>query len=289
MAVGAWGQGGDVALAVAPIVGLLGVTLLAPRVPAYISLPIAAAAQLGTRLAYFGSPPAVIGAAATLGALDTLTPLSIIASASFLFEVLARTRWLAYLLDRLDRLTRGHPVAQLATIGWAASHVVAGAAGFGTPVALAAPLLVGLGTDPAAAVVAAAALNAHATAFGAAGTPLVYGFAPVGVDDGPGLREVGRRAAVLAAAPVFVGVPAAAVAGVVGWPPVRASWVYLALVGASFGVPLVAVAWVGYEFPTLVGGVVCLGVTVGLTHWRVGLAEWVPPPPPEGGGGGVSA
>lgn len=52
---------------------------------------------------------------------------------------------------------------------------IEGAAGFGTPAAIVAPLLVGLGFPPMAAVVVALTGNLMAITFGAVGTPLIIG------------------------------------------------------------------------------------------------------------------
>ena len=41
-----------------------------------------------------------------------------------------------------------NPVAQLMIIGWAFAFTIEGASGFGTPAAIAAPILVGLGFPP---------------------------------------------------------------------------------------------------------------------------------------------
>ncbi|HKJ86539.1 MAG TPA: L-lactate permease [Spirochaetia bacterium] len=64
---------------------------------------------------------------------------------------------------------------------------IEGAAGFGTPAALAAPLMVSLGFPPLAAVVLALIGDSTAVSFGAVGTPIIGGVARV--LDAPGLRE----------------------------------------------------------------------------------------------------
>ncbi|MFW5812580.1 MAG: L-lactate permease, partial [Alkalispirochaetaceae bacterium] len=76
---------------------------------------------------------------------------------------------------------------QAIIIGFLFVSFVEGAAGFGTPAALAAPLLVSLGFPPLAAVVLALIGDSTAVSFGAVGTPIIGGVAPV--IDSPGLRE----------------------------------------------------------------------------------------------------
>jgi lactate permease len=60
---------------------------------------------------------------------------------------------------------------QVIIIGWMFGAFIEGAAGFGTPAALAAPLLVGLGFPPLAAAMSTLAFNSTPVSFGAVGTP----------------------------------------------------------------------------------------------------------------------
>jgi L-lactate permease len=61
---------------------------------------------------------------------------------------------------------------QAPLVGWLLALFFEGAAGFGTPVALAAPILVGLGIAPVQAVVLALLGHAAGLSFVALGTPL---------------------------------------------------------------------------------------------------------------------
>lgn len=60
---------------------------------------------------------------------------------------------------------------QVIIIGWAFGAFIEGAAGFGTPAALAAPLLVGLGFPALSAALATLILNSSPVSYGAVGTP----------------------------------------------------------------------------------------------------------------------
>ena len=61
---------------------------------------------------------------------------------------------------------------QVIIIGWLIGAFIEGPAGFGTPAALAAPLLVGLGFPSLAAAMSTLILNSSPVSFGAAGTPI---------------------------------------------------------------------------------------------------------------------
>lgn len=68
---------------------------------------------------------------------------------------------------------------QAIIIGWMFGAFIEGAAGFGTPAALTAPLLVGLGFPPLAAAMSALVFNTTPVAFGAVGTPTLAAIAQV--------------------------------------------------------------------------------------------------------------
>ena len=64
---------------------------------------------------------------------------------------------------------------QAVIIAWLFGSFIEGAAGFGTPAAVAAPLLVGLGFPAMAAVVCALIIQSTPVSFGALGTPILVG------------------------------------------------------------------------------------------------------------------
>lgn len=68
---------------------------------------------------------------------------------------------------------------QAVIIGWMFGAFIEGAAGFGTPAALAAPLLVGLGFPPLAAAMSTLVFNTSPVAFGAVGTPTLAAIAQI--------------------------------------------------------------------------------------------------------------
>ena len=60
-------------------------------------------------------------------------------------------------------------------IAWLFGSFIEGVAGFGTPAAVAVPLLVGLGFPGMAAVTAGMIIQSTPVSFGAAGTPILVG------------------------------------------------------------------------------------------------------------------
>jgi L-lactate permease len=149
---GPWGDAGDVCLGLLPVAWLVAVTVKRTDPwPTPLSLPCAAAMLAFLRLAYFGSDPILVGGAVLSGLLEALTPLSIMTGAIALFECMEATLCLPYMLREMTMLSHGHAIAELLLL-FAFGTMVEGASGFGTPVALSAPILVRSGHDAQRAV-----------------------------------------------------------------------------------------------------------------------------------------
>ena len=102
-----------------------------------------------------------------LGSIDTLL---IIFGAILLMNMLNE----AGAMHRIEAMFNGiseDARIQMIIVGYALSAFIEGAAGFGTPPAICAPLLIGLGFPPMAAAVSCLILDSPPVSFGAAGTP----------------------------------------------------------------------------------------------------------------------
>lgn len=120
-------------------------------------------------------------AAAIYGALQALEIIIIVFGAILLMNHLERSGAVATIRDHFTHVTADRRV-QVVLIGLGFVTLVEGAAGFGTPGALAAPLMIGLGFPPLAAAVFGLVFNAPQPPFGAAGTPVLGGIGAV-IDD----------------------------------------------------------------------------------------------------------
>lgn len=112
----------------------------------------------------------LVAGVALEAASSTLTILWIILPALVIYEVQLRSGALERMRLALTRLSDDRAVQAL-LIAWFFGLFMEGAAGFGAPVALAAPLLVGLGFTPVRAVALALLGHAAGVSFGAVGTP----------------------------------------------------------------------------------------------------------------------
>lgn len=221
------------------------------------------------------SVPQAFGGAALEAGFTAATILWIIFPALCVFELLSRQRAFDALKGALGRLSDDPRVLAI-LVAWFFGLFLEGAAGFGTPVALAAPILVSLGFSPIKAVTLALVGHAAGVSFGAIGTPV---FAQVAATGLPAISIAGQTALLH----VFMGLMLlvivyrlAAPHGVRGVSGHSATGPWTILLGAvSFFLPFYLLAvYLGPELPTLLGalagGMVFAGVLscVGLRELR---------------------
>jgi len=110
-----------------------------------------------------------------LGFLSAVNVILIVFSAVFLLNALIELRFIETIGNGFNGITQDRRI-QIIIIAWLFGALIEGAAGFGTPGALAAPLLVGLGVPTFFAALASLMANYSPVLFGAVGTPPVMGF-----------------------------------------------------------------------------------------------------------------
>lgn len=174
--------------AAAPILLILGLMLALQWSAARAGfVALALAAWLAHALFGFGASglgpdvaQAYAGVAAE-GSFLALTILWILWPALALHRLQQASGAIETLRGGLSRLT-AQPALQVLLVGWLLALFFEGAAGFGTPVALAAPILVWLGMAPVHAVVLALLGHATGVSFGALGTPVLAQVALTSLD-----------------------------------------------------------------------------------------------------------
>lgn len=170
---------------------------------------------------------------------------------------------------------------QAIIIGFMFGAFIEGAAGFGTPAALAAPLLLGLGFPPLCAAVICLVFNSVPVTFGAVGTPVLVGFKSVesiamgamGITD-PALfyKAIGEFATLMHGPMLFI-LPIFMLGFMTrfwgknkSWAEGFAAWKFCLMASVCFGVPYYILAWtVGPELPSLLGGIIGLAILIQLT------------------------
>jgi lactate permease len=218
-------------VAAAPIVILLGGLALF-RLRAHVAALLGLAAAVLAAVLAFGMPPAMAARTAGLGAAYGLFPIGwIIVNVIFLYDLTCEKGHFKVMQESLTGITRDRRL-QLLLIAFSFGAFFEGAAGFGTPVAVTAAILIGLGFAPLAASGLSLIANTAPVAFGALGTPIVALAGVTGLDVKTLSAMVGRQL------PVFsVLVPFWLVWAYCGFRKMAEVWPALAVAGVSFAVP----------------------------------------------------
>jgi lactate permease len=274
-------------LAALPIVLLLGL-LASGRVPAHLAaLAGLVAAVLAAVFGFVPQEAATGGtapwggtilAAAGYGAAFGLFPIGwIVLAAIFLYALTVETGQFELVKQSVMSLSADRRVQAL-LIAFCFGAFIEGAAGFGTPVAISAALLMGAGFKPVQAAGLALIANTSPVAFGALGTPIITLAditRPAGMDRAAWELTISQMAG--RQLPFFsLIVPVWLVATMGGWRAVRGVWPALLVTGGSFAVVQFLVA--NFVGPALVD--VAAGL-VSLVSLALFLHVWQPAPDPE--------
>jgi lactate permease len=159
-------------IAALPVVVLLG-TLALLHMKAHYSALLGLATSLICAIWIFGMPASIAGKTAVLGAAYGLLPIGwIILNVIFLYQLTCEAGLFKVLQESLTGITQDRRL-QLLLIAFSFGAFFEGAAGFGTPVAVTAAVLIGLGFKPLEASGLSLIANTAPVAYGALGTPLI--------------------------------------------------------------------------------------------------------------------
>jgi lactate permease len=251
-------------VAALPIVILLG-GLAFLRLRAHVAALFGLAAAVLTAVAAFGMPAGTALRTAGLGAAYGLFPIGwIILNVIFLYDLTVEKGHFKIMQESLTGITRDRRL-QLLLIAFSFGAFFEGAAGFGTPVAVTAAILIGLGFAPLAASGLSLIANTAPVAFGALGTPIVALAGVTGIDVRDLSAMVGRQL------PFFsLLIPFWLVWAYCGFRKMKEVWPALLVAGVSFAVPQFLIS--NYHGPWLAGvgaAVISMGALVlFLLKWR---------------------
>ncbi len=214
-----------------PIVLLLGGLALL-KLRAHVAALVGLASAVLAAVIAFGMPAAMAARTAGLGAAYGLFPIGwIILNVIFLYDLTCEKGHFKVMQDSLTGITRDRRL-QLLLIAFSFGAFFEGAAGFGTPVAVTAAILIGLGFAPLAASGLSLIANTAPVAFGALGTPIVALAGVTGIDVRQLSAMVGRQL------PFFsLVIPFWLVWAFCGFKKMKEVWPALAVAGVSFAVP----------------------------------------------------
>ena len=160
-------------LSLLPII-TVAVFLVGLRWPASRAMPLSYLVAAALAFLVWQVPGLQIAAATINGLVIAFTLLYIIFGAILLLNTLQEGGALKTIRQGFTDITPDRRV-QVIIIAWLFGSFIEGSAGFGTPAAVAVPLLVGLGFPGMAAVVAGMIIQSTPVSFGAGGTPILVG------------------------------------------------------------------------------------------------------------------
>ena len=155
-------------------IAVVAVLLVGLRWPAAKAMPLSYLVALVLAIAVWRVPGAQAAAATVSGLITAATLVYIIFGAILLLNVLQESGALRSIRQGFTSITPDRRV-QVIIVAWLFGSFIEGSAGFGTPAAVAVPLLVGLGFPGMAAVVAGMVIQSTPVSFGALGTPILVG------------------------------------------------------------------------------------------------------------------
>jgi lactate permease len=251
-------------VAALPVVVLLGL-LAFFHVRAHVAALAGLAAALLVAVAGYGMPAPLALAAAANGAAYGLFPIGwIVLAAIFVYDVTVATGKFEVVKQTVAGLAADRRIQAL-LIAFSFGAFVEGAAGFGTPVAISAAMLIGLGFSPLPAAGLALIGNTAPVAFGALGTPIIALARVTGLPIEELSAMVGRQL------PVFsVVIPFWLVWAMAGRRAMLEVWPACLTAGLTFAVAQFAVS--NYHGPWLVdivGAIASIGALLLLLRvWR---------------------
>jgi len=266
-------------LALMPIITVL-VFLVVLRWPAKHAMPLAYVVTAAIALLFWGTDFVVVAAASVHGVITALNILFIVFGAILLLYTMRESGAMQTLRQGFANISPDRRI-QAIIIAWMFGSLIEGSAGFGTPAAVAAPLLVAIGFPAMAAVLAALIIQSTPVSFGAVGTPILVGvnaglsdqatvlehIDPVAFSDY--LLQIGVNVALMHTLVGFL-IPLIMVGMITRFFGKSRSfreglkaWKFALFAGFAFTIPYLLVAWqLGPEFPSIVGGLVGLAIVV---------------------------
>lgn len=280
-----------------PVISVM-VFLVLLRMPASRAMPIALLVTALSAVFVWHMDVSFLGASVIEGLLSALTPLSIIFGAIFLLNTLKFSGAMDTIRAGFTNISSDARV-QVIIICWLFGSFIEGSAGFGTPAAIGAPLLVLLGIPPIAAAVVALVADSASVSFGAIGLPVLFGMDQGLTEGGANMaaQQIAHHGGSFADYAQFIAmhmitldlligsfIPLIMVAMLTGFFGRNKSfkeglsiWRFAIFAGLAFTVP----AWLinyfaGPEFPSVIGALIGMAVVIPVAKkgWLLPKKPW---------------
>ncbi|GAD90857.1 L-lactate transporter [Vibrio halioticoli NBRC 102217] len=267
-------------VAFSPIV-VAAILLVGLNWPAKKAMPVAFALTVVIALVFWDMSANRVIASIFQGLGITVSVLWIVFGAIFLLNTLKHTGAITVIRNGFTDISSDRRI-QAIIIAWCFGSFIEGASGFGTPAAIAAPLLVAIGFPALAAVLMGMMIQSTPVSFGAVGTPII-----VGVNRGLDTHNIGESllangstwdiylqqiTSSVAVIHAIVGtlIPVLMAVMLTRFFGKNRSWKegldilpFALFAGISFTIPYALTGvFLGPEFPSLIGGMIGLAIVV---------------------------
>jgi lactate permease len=189
----------------------------------------------------------------------------IVFGAIFFLDTLKSAKIISSLCAYLEAFSKDYRI-QVILLAWFLENFLEGTAGFGSASTVVAPLLVAIGMAPILAASVSLLGNSTSVAFGAAGTPIRTGYAGLDITGVPELTATINLIGFII--PAFMLWLASS-----GQPERKRDFLealpFALFAGFAFVVPSLAVVGLGQEFPSIIGSVAGLLITLAAIKIRL--------------------
>ncbi|MCG9595539.1 L-lactate permease [Vibrio sp. Isolate25] len=267
-------------VAFSPIV-VAAILLVGLNWPAKRAMPVAFGLTVVIALFFWDMSTTRVLASIFQGLGITVSVLWIVFGAIFLLNTLKHTGAISTIRNGFTNISPDRRV-QAIIIAWCFGSFIEGASGFGTPAAIAAPLLVAIGFPALAAVLMGMMIQSTPVSFGAVGTPIIVGvnkgldthnITEALVANGSNwdayLQQITSSVALIHAS-VGTLIPVLMAMMLTRFFGKNRSWTegldivpFAIFAGLAFTIPYALTGvFLGAEFPSLIGGLVSLAIVV---------------------------
>ena len=268
-----------------PVISVM-LFLVLLKMPASRAMPISMVLTALAAVFVWQMDTTFLAASVVEGLLAAITPLTIIFGAVFLLNTLKYSGAMDTIRAGFTNISADARV-QVIIICWLFGAFIEGSAGFGTPAAIGAPLLVLLGIPPVAAAVVALIADSASVSFGAIGLPVLFGMEQGLTSGGVNMAaaQIAEHGGSFADYAQFIAMHMTTIDMVTGTliPLVMVSlltgffgrkksfaeglaiWKFAIFAGLAFTIPAFTINFLaGPEFPSVIGALIGMGIVIPL-------------------------
>lgn len=255
--------------ATVPIVFLFWALAL-KRMKGHLAALGAVAIALAISVAVYGMPARLALLSTFLGTLFGLWPICwIVVTALFIYNLSSRTGEFEVIKNSLAAISDDRRMQAL-LIAFSFGAFIEGAAGFGTPVAITAAMLAGLGFNHVHAAGICLVANTAPVAFGAIGIPIIIASQVSGIDQMALSQVVGRQLFLISAIiPFYIMVLMS------GWRGAAQAWQAALVSGLTFALAqLLTANYLGPYLPSIIASLVSIVSLALFLRFRHPAESW---------------